>query len=92
MQVNYDENHRVIEKSVTTTFVNKNHHQHRVKFFDEENMNSNLTASQPLVVNGHINDYSLEHSQKLANSHPHVTISSDSAKTEDRTFGTKIDK
>merc|ERR1712183_31318 len=61
-------------------------------------MNHNLTSSQPLVLNGHlgnvnVNSDNLAESQKLANSHPHVTISShqEHPRGEDRTFGTKID-
>jgi len=112
VNINYDENHRVIEKSVTLTVhkakVNSSNSeqnsnsiqktQNRVKFLDEDNMNQNLTASQPLVSNGHLanaanTNLDLEASQKLASSHPHVTISShhDMAKNEDRNFGTKID-
>lgn len=66
----------------------------------EPEMNHNLTSSQPLVLNGHahvgnLTSSDLVENSKLANSHPHVTISSqnqDHAKHEDRIFGTKIDK
>lgn len=65
----------------------------------EPEMNHNLTSSQPLVLNGHahmgnLTSSDLVENSKLANSHPHVTISSqnqDHAKHEDRIFGTKID-
>ena len=66
--------------------------------FASSEMNHNLTSSQPLVLNGHLGNVNvnsdLAESQKLANSHPHVTISSHQhhPKDEDRTFGTKIDK
>lgn len=65
--------------------------------FASSEMNHNLTSSQPLVLNGHLGNVNvnsdLAESQKLANSHPHVTISSHQhhPKDEDRTFGTKID-
>ena len=38
MSINYDENHRVIEKTATTTFHvrSKLDNKNRVKFFDEE--------------------------------------------------------
>ena len=70
MSINYDENHRVIEKTATTTFVrsDQHHNKNRVKFIDEQpeeqttetseaidKMNSNLASSQPLV-NGHLNN------------------------------------
>jgi hypothetical protein len=72
--------------------VNKNHHQRSVKFFDDEdNMNHNLTSSQPVMSNGVGNDLITE-SQKLGNSHPHVTISQEMPKEQDRAFRTKIDK
>lgn len=63
---------------------------------DFEKMNhNNLTSSQPLVLNGHVignlTCSDLTENQKLANSHPHVTISSEHVRGEDRTFGTKID-
>ena len=75
-----------------------------VKFLDEaeleaeeDSMNANLTASQPLM-NGHLrpdhvsDQENLEDSLK-ANSQPHVTISSQHLTArEDRAFRTKIDK
>jgi len=75
--------------------------QSEISEFDpkEPEMNHNLTSSQPLVLNGHahmgnLTPSDLAENSKLANSHPHVTISSqnqDHAKHEDRIFGTKID-
>ena len=64
---------------------------------ESSEMNHNLTSSQPLVLNGHVGNVAvtdLVENQKLANSHPHVTISSNQEhpRGEDRTFGTKIDK
>lgn len=75
--------------------------QSEISEFDpkEPEMNHNLTSSQPLVLNGHahmgnLTSSDLAENSKLANSHPHVTISSQNqefAKHEDRIFGTKID-
>ena len=64
---------------------------------ESSEMNHNLTSSQPLVLNGHVGNVAvtdLVENQKLANSHLHVTISSNQEhpRGEDRTFGTKIDK
>ena len=63
-------------------------------------MNQNLASSQPLM-NGHLaggihhhnNGGDLTETQKMANSHPHVTIASHpEIPKEDRAFGSKIDK
>ena len=87
----YDANHCVISQTQVTKVINKS-----VKFLDEDTMNANLTASQPLM-NGHLRpeseaDSNMADSQKLANSQPHVTISSHLTPKEDRAFRTKIDK
>ena len=93
------------EKISATTTVNHssstNKNNHRVKFIDEENtnmnttINQNLASSQPLM-NGHLvgnQNENLTESQKMANSHPHVTIASHpEIPKEDRAFRTKIDK
>jgi hypothetical protein len=66
---------------------------------DITNMNQNLASSQPLM-NGHLaggihhhnNGGDLTETQKMANSHPHVTIASHpEIPKEDRAFGSKID-
>ena len=65
--------------------------------YNSNSMNQSSFASSQPIVNGHLVTNAaadLAESQKLANSHPHVTISShhDHPRNEDRNFGTKIDK
>ena len=86
---------------------NNNKNNHRVKFIDvpdpaddssaeDITMNQNLASSQPLMnghLAGHHHNGDLTETQKMANSHPHVTIASHpEIPKEDRAFGSKIDK
>ena len=63
---------------------------------DNFTMNQNLASSQPLMnghLAGHHHNGDLTETQKMANSHPHVTIASHpEIPKEDRAFGSKIDK